>query len=451
MDIVAAGPRTVGETASGKPVISLRNLSFAFNGGTSLALRNVNLDIFAGEFVVIAGASGCGKSTLSMAMAGHIQHVIGGHMSGDVCIDGTNTRQLDLCDIAVKVSLCQQDPEAQFCTLTVQDEVCFGPENLVLPVEEVLHRLDASLAVLDCSHLKGRELFQTSGGEQQRVAIASLLAMNPEVLILDEPTSSLDPDGAGEVWSAIEKLRAERGMTIVVIEHKLNRLLALADRLIVMSDGIVIADGPPGSVYQQYAETLRQRWPATESRQEESGPRAAVRESIRVRDLRFSYAEKKILHGISFQADAGEFVGIVGANGSGKTTFLTCLAGLNRPDSGEINVEGIDVTRAGISTVAREVGFVFQNPNHQLFESTVADEVSFACRNFGIDGNAAAQRLVDEYGIAAYARRHPLKLSHGEKRRLNLCSVLPHDPSIVLLDEPFIGRIQQTRPGLSAI
>ncbi len=439
MNTAATKPRTVDQPVSGGAVISVRNLNFAFNGGSSRALRNVNLDVFPGEFVVIAGPSGCGKSTLSMAMAGHIPHVIEGRMSGDVCIDGVNTRQLALCDIAVKVSLCQQDSEAQFCTLTVRDEVSFGPENVALPVEEVLRRLDTSLASLDCSHLKESEIFHISGGEQQRVAIASMLAMDPDVLILDEPTSSLDPDAALEVWLAIEKLRTERGMTIIVIEHKLNRLLPLANRLVVMADGEIVLDGPPEKIHGQYLELLRQRRPLRVSRQQ-SWPEPVVRNSIRVRDLKFAYGEKEILRGVSLNADSGEFIGIVGANGSGKTTFLNCLTGLNHPSSGEVEVAGVDVTRTRISTIARKVGFVFQNPNHQLFENTVVDEVAFACKNFGIDGDNAVRQVMDEYGIAGYAHSHPLKLSHGEKRRLNLCSVLPHDPSVILLDEPFIGQ-----------
>lgn len=370
-------------------------------------------------------------------MAGRIPHVIEGRMSGNVCVGGTDTRELDLSDIAVKVSLVQQDPEGQLCTLTVRDEVAFGPENLDLPVEEVLRRVDGALAAVDCRHLMDRGIFQLSGGEQQRIAIASVLAMEPEVLILDEPSSSLDPAAAMEIWPTIERLRTGRGMTIVVVEHKLGPLLPLADRLIVMKGGEIVLDGPPDRAYGQYMEMLGQ--PSTPPPRAGT-PEACARESIRVRDLRFSYGRKEILRGVSLDAGAGEIVGIVGANGSGKTTFLNCLTGLLAPSSGEISIEGIDVRRSRTSTLARKVGFIFQNPNHQLFENTVAGEVSFACRNFGIDGEAASRQVLEEYGLAGYAGRHPLKLSHGEKRRLNLCSVLPHDPAVILLDEPFIGQ-----------
>lgn len=416
--------------------MSVRNLSFTFDGELERALDNISLDIFAGEFVFLAGPSGCGKSTLAKAMAGYIPHVIEGETAGGVWIDGVDSRELDLSDIAVRVSMCQQDPEAQFCTLTVEDEVAFGPENLALPAAEVKRRAAAALADLKCTHLRGRDIFALSGGEQQRVAIASMLAMEPEVLILDEPTSSLDPDAAEEVWAAIEELRTRRGTTIVVIEHRFDRLLAHASRMIVMERGAVVMDGEPETVHRRYMEMLHPSWP------ELAAPLAdgEARCSIRVKDLKFVVGEKAILRGVSFEARPGELIGVVGANGSGKTTFLSCLVGIARATSGEVEMEGLNAVLTRVSEIARKTGFVFQSPNHQLFESTVGDEVAFAARNFGLDRQARAREVMREYELLGYEGRHPLKLSHGEKRRVNLCSILPHDPEVILLDEPFIGQ-----------
>ena len=414
----------------------MRNLSFAFVGGQERALDNISVDIFAGEFVFLAGPSGCGKSTLARAMAGYIPHVIEGEVTGSVRIDGLDSRQLDLSDIGVRVSMCQQDPEAQFCTLTVEDEVAFGPENLALPATEVKRRVAASLADVECAHLSGRDIFQLSGGEQQRVAIASMLAMEPEVLILDEPTSSLDPDAAEEVWAAIEALRAKRGTTIIVIEHRFDRLLEHASRMIVMERGAVVLDGDPETVHQQYMEMLHPSWPEPALQTVASESRC----SIRVKDLKFSDGTREILRGVSFEAQRGELIGVVGANGSGKTTFLSCLVGIARATSGEVEIEGMNAVEARVSQIARKAGFVFQSPNHQLFESTVGDEITFAVRNFGLDRAARTSEWMREYELLGYERRHPLKLSHGEKRRVNLCSILPHDPEVILLDEPFIGQ-----------
>ena len=394
--------------------------------------------------VVITGPSGSGKSALALAMAGYIPHVIDGTLTGEISVCGATTTETALCDLAMSISLCQQDPESQMCTFTVDDEVRFGPENLALPVAEVLRREEESLFAIDCLHLKGRETARLSGGEKQRVAIASMLAMNPRVLILDEPTSNLDPDAANDVLGAIEKLRRAMKITIVIIEHRLSRLLGMADRMIVMAEGKISLSGKPREVYREYAATLEEWCGVAEQpsipSMESSSESPVV---LDVRDLRFKRAELEVLHSISVKVRQGEFIGIIGANGSGKTTFLECLAGLNRPDSGDIEVMGANTKRVKVSDIARDTGFVFQNPNHQIFEKTVGDEVTFAARNFGLDPEVtarAAERVLSEFGLKSYEQFHPLRLSHGEKRRLNLCSVLVHGAGIILLDEPFIGQ-----------
>ncbi len=426
------------------PAISIRNLDFCFPDRSGRALRNVSLEIAQGEFVAITGCSGCGKSTLALAMAGYIPHVINGTMSGEVSVCGTDTRQVDLCDLAVRVSLCQQDPESQLCTLSVEDEVRFGPENLALSVSEVLRREEESLAVIGSSRLKGRQIAELSGGEKQRVAIASMLAMNPSILILDEPTSNLDPEAAHEVLLAIERLRQIKKITLVVIEHRLGRFLHMADRLIVMVEGEVRHDGKPDDVYRMYTAMLDSDLGMTKGHFCRVGePLEEKQVVLQVRDLRFMYEEREVLRDISFTARSGELIGIVGTNGSGKTTFLKCLAGLRQPLSGEAVVCGVNTGLVKISAIAREVGFVFQNPNHQIFENTVADEVTFAGRNFGIEQETIVKRMyrvLSEFDLVAYKAFHPLQLSHGEKRRLNLCSVLLHEPTIVIMDEPFIGQ-----------
>ncbi len=426
------------------PAISIRDLSFCFPDRSLPALRNISFEVAEGEFVVITGSSGSGKSALALAMAGYIPHVVEGTMTGEVRVCGACTTEFALCDLAVAISLCQQDPEAQMCTFTVDDEVRFGPENLALPVAEVLRREEESLAAIDCLHLKGRKTVGLSGGEKQRVALASMLAMNPRVLILDEPTSNLDPEAAHEVLLAVEKLRQSRKITLVIIEHRLSPLLRLADRLIVMAQGEIRLAGKPDEVYRQYVARLHDECgviaqpPTPDTETSAEGPIV-----LDVRDLRFKRREVEVLHGVSLKVRRGEFIGIIGANGSGKTTFLECLAGLNQPDSGDIEVRGVNTRGVKVSTIARDIGFVFQNPNHQIFENTVGAEVSFASGNFGLDPEITARtahRVLSEFDLKSYEEFHPLRLSHGEKRRLNLCSVLPHGPGIIMLDEPFIGQ-----------
>lgn len=428
-------------------MISIKGLSFSFFNSGRKALDGISLEIPEGQFLAITGPSGCGKSTLALAMGGYIPHVFEGHMQGSVDVDGRRTADVELSDIAPLVAIVQQDPESQLCTLNVRDEVSFGPENLLLPVDEVNRRVDESLDLVGASYLKDRDVYELSGGEKQRVAIASMLAMHPRALILDEPTSNLDPSSTAVVLQAIEHLKKSTGMAIIVIEHKLDRLMGLADRLVVMEAGKIVMDGKPADVIGKYRErlsTIGVRIPglecpvfATDGGAIEKTP------AIIVEKLHASYDGREALHGVGLQMNRSEIVGIIGPNGSGKTTFLNVLMGLHRYDSGSVSVLGLDAGRARTSDIARRSGFIFQNPNHQIFEKTVYSEAAFACRNFGM-GEDEAARLVDpvleKYGLAVYRDKHPLGISFGEKRRLNLCSVLPHDPSLIIMDEPFVGQ-----------
>ncbi|AFC98857.1 putative ABC-type cobalt transport system, ATPase component [Methanocella conradii HZ254] len=413
-------------------MISVKGLSFSFFSSERKALDRVSLDIGDGEFVAITGPSGCGKSTLALAMGGYIPHVFQGRMQGSVTVDGRSTAEASLSELASTICIVQQDPESQLCTLNVSDEVSFGPENLGLGVEEVLKRVDESLALVGAIHLKDRQVYELSGGEKQRVAIASMLAMRPKALILDEPTSSLDPSCASSVLSAIERLRAETGMTIIVIEHKLNRLMRLADRLVVMDSGRVVADGvPDDAICRNYGRPMHAR----------PKPAGDRKPAVEVSGLRASYGGVEVLHGVDLKAYPSEVLGIIGPNGSGKTTLLRILMGLHGYDSGKVTVLGLDPARARASGMARRCGLVFQNPNHQIFEKTVYDEAAFASRNLGLGGHETlVMGALERYGLACYAKAHPLGLSFGEKRRLNLCSILPHGPALILLDEPFVGQ-----------
>ncbi len=434
-----------------RPVVSLKGLSFSFYNANCRALDDIGLDIPEGQFVAITGPSGCGKSTLAMAIGGYIPHVIEGKLEGSIVAGGLQTDSASLADLSTIVGIVQQDPESQLCTLEVDDEVAFGPENLALPLDEVRKRVERSLALVNASHLRGRDIYELSGGEKQRVAIASILAMQPRVLILDEPTSNLDPTSTAEVLAAIARLRQESGLTIIVIEHKLDRIMPLADRLLVMDGGRIVMDGRPDEVLRLYRERIKAmgirlpaepgaEWRCAGVNRQTDTPR---KETVKVEGLRFSYDGKEVLHDISFTACSGEIIGIIGPNGSGKTTFLAHLIGIHKPAQGSVQVCGNDTKSGKVSRLARTAGYVFQNPNHQIFERTVRGEAGFACNNFGIDRETRDRRVDDalqRFGLSRYSDRHPMGLSFGEKRRLNICSVLPHQPQLLLMDEPFVGQ-----------
>ncbi len=416
-------------------MIEIRNLSFRFQGSERYALRNINLDVQRGEFLVITGPSGCGKSTLALALGGYLFRQYAGEAAGTVRVNGLETREAEIFDLAELVGLVQQNPEAQFCTLTVADEVAFGLENRRLSREEIAERLEWALEIVGALHLVERPLAILSGGEKQKVAIAAMMAAKPQVLIFDEPTSNLDPPATAEIFKVIQHIREKAGITVIVIEHKLGYLRSFRPRIVAMEEGRIVQD----------SSDLRTYHPCPPQPLPRFAPHAGSTNSctVRTKDLLLGYGGGPVLDSLSLHLQEGELVAVMGDNGSGKTTLLRCLMGLLRPQEGSVEVLGQDIRQVPVSSLAREIGFIFQNPDHQIFANSVWEEVVFAARNFGLldeEIKARANHLLEKCGLKAYRENHPYKLSYGEKRRLNLASVLSYDPRLILLDEILIGQ-----------
>jgi energy-coupling factor transporter ATP-binding protein EcfA2 len=416
-------------------MISIEGLNFRFQGSLQYALRDVNLKVTPGEFMVVTGPSGCGKSTLALALGGYLFRQYDGEATGMVTVAGMDVRQCPIYDVAEVVGLVQQNPEAQFCTLTVQDEVAFGLENRCLPGGQIQERIAWALEIVGASHLIDRPLATLSGGEKQKVAIAAMMAAKPQVLIFDEPTSNLDPTATAEVFKVIAHIRAKASITVIVIEHKVDYLLPFEPRLLVMEQGRIVYDGPVAEAH--YPRPLPARQPPRPPATAGTGP------IVCVEDLHVGYNSTPVLRGVSLKAHPGEFMAIMGDNGSGKTTFLQSLLGLLKPSRGRVEVLGQDTRHTPVSRLARQVGFVFQNPDHQLFAESVWQEAIFAPRNFGaLDETIKAriEELLTRCGLGDRKKDHPYRLSYGEKRRLNLISVLACAPRLILLDEVLIGQ-----------
>jgi energy-coupling factor transport system ATP-binding protein len=395
----------------------------------------VSLTIEPGEFVVITGPSGCGKSTLALAIGGYLFRQYDGQAAGTVTVAGMDVREQPIYDVADVVGLVQQNPEAQFCTLTVLDELAFGLENRCLPRDEIQERIDWALGVVGAEHLAGRLLASLSGGEKQKVAIAAMMAAKPQVLIFDEPTSNLDPTGTAEVFAVIARIRARSGITVIVVEHKVGYLLHFRPRLVAMEDGHLVYDGPfEGAPRTQVALPQRPLPPPTGE---------WVEPLVRLAGVHLSYGDRPVLRDVSLEIGPGEFVAVMGDNGSGKSTFLHSLLGLHKPALGSVQVLGRDTRRSAVSELARQAAFVFQNPDHQIFGDSVWGEATFAPRNFGILDHSTQARigeLLDRSGLGYRREDHPYRLSYGEKRRLNVVSVLSYAPRLILLDEVLIGQ-----------
>ncbi|MFH1745835.1 MAG: ATP-binding cassette domain-containing protein [Planctomycetota bacterium] len=420
-------------------MIHFDHFGWQFDGTLAPALLDVTLTIERGEFVAIAGPSGSGKSTLALAMCGLLVGRSGGQAQGQVHIASHDIATTPLHDIAEIIGLVQQNPESQFATLTVADEIAFGLENCCRPPNEIRQKRKAVMAQLAISHLQDRELATLSGGEQQRVAIASVIASEPAVLVLDEPTASLDPAAARELFKTLATLCRQSDLTVIIIEHKLAHLLPLKPRLICLEQGRMVADLPDAT-----GGGPRPVWLAEPAQASAPAPAAQMGTPlIEAEHLGVQYGDRTILDDISLTIHPGEFVAVLGPNGGGKSTLLQALLGLLPIRHGSIRTCGVNVSPRAVSQLARQVGMVFQNADHQLVADTVWHEALYAIANFKLPTGEAelqTENLLGGVGLLDRRNDHPFRLSWGEKRRLNLLSAIVHQPRLLLLDEPFAGQ-----------
>ena len=483
-------------------IVEIRDLTYTYPGADRPALREVNLSIERGEFLLLTGPSGCGKTTLCRCLNGLIPHFYSGRLEGEVWVAGLPVRETPTSSLAKHVGLIFQNPDNQIFALTVEKDVAFGLENLGYEREEMRRRIDWALRVTGIEDLRYRAPHELSGGQKQRLAIASVLAMRPEIIVLDEPTSFLDPVGAESILGIIDRLNRELNMTIILIEHRLDLVAPYLDRVVILNEGRIVQDGPPEEVFTSEEARLagvgvprvtdlwcrlREAWdrpgppPLTASEfvkairdrlsrssgsatgdmpfktiMQRKAPEAARGNPIiEVRDLHFSYPNGvKALKGVSLKIMRGEFLAIMGENGAGKTTLVKHFNGLLRPDRGEVYVDGRNIADMTVASLARRVGLVFQNPDDQLFSESVEEEIAFAMRNFGFDRDTIEKRTtwaLDFLGLGRYRKASPFTLSGGERKRVALASVLAWDPEVIVLDEPTIGQDYAQKERLSGL
>lgn len=396
--------------------IAVRDLTVHYEGRPWPALADLSLNVPAGELVVVAGPSGAGKSTLFHALLGFVPEGIPARVAGEVFLFGQPAPP-SLYRRADGIGLVQQDPEAQICTLRVRDEVAFGPENLGLPRAEIAGRVETALATVGLTALADRATWTLSGGEKQRLSLASALALAPKVLLLDEPTAHLDPSAAAGLLGLVAELH-EEGRTVIVAEHRLGPLARLRPRFLWLAAGRLAADRYGIPQEAALADDFPRPAPFR-------GGRLLV-----VRGLSFAYpGGNDLFRRLSFDLAPGEILGVIGPNGAGKTTLLRLLAGLTSPHAGTIALAAGHRPGDG-------VGLVFQMPHHQLFAASVAEELALGRPRVDGDGRAWLARA----GLVDLAHEHPLRLSVGERRRLTVILALSRRPRLLLLDEPFIGQ-----------
>jgi len=461
-------------------------------------LRDINLEIQDGEFVLITGPSGGGKSSFCRCLNGLIPHFYGGEITGKVEVDGLDTMKHSTKEMATEVGMVFQDPENQLVAMDVEREVAFGLENLAFPFELMAKRMEEALDTVGIASLRHRTVNELSGGEKQRVAIASVLALYPNILVLDEPTSELDPKGAEEVLNVVERLNDELGVTVILVEHRLDRVTQHVDRMLVLDNGMIVSDGTPQSVLiddkvsqsgigippiiklvqglkdkgigidnipltvkegraalakvmplqaKQGNLNLPERKVITSEAKQSPRPFATLRASaqpmVEVKGLYHVYPGDLVaLRNISLKICEGEFVAIMGRNASGKTTLVKHFNGLLKPTEGDVIVNGVNTKGSTIADLAKKVGYVFQNPNDHLFADSVEQEIAFTLKNLGFKSEgmeSMIDQVLERFDLTQYRHRYPRSLSGGEKQRVAFASILVAQPKIIILDEPTRG------------
>ena len=452
-------PVAPGEGAGAR--VCARGWGWRHAGRKNAALSGVDLDIAPGERVLVLGPSGSGKSTLMGGLAGLLGGAEEGEATGTLTVDGVAP-----ADARGRVGLLMQDPEAQVVLARVGDDVAFGMENLGVAREEIWPRVENSLEAVGLSVPLDHSTTELSGGQKQRLALASILAMGPGLLLLDEPTANLDPSGVAEVRAAVETVVERTGATMVVVEHRVDVWAPLVDRVIVVADGAIAADGPLREVLEQQGDALRERgiWLPGDDVAAEVGPAPEVAPAsseaapiARVADLTIGYDKASpVRSGIDLTLERGVSTCIVGANGAGKSTFALTLAGLLPPLEGTVEVETSDGTAGdphewSSKQLLGRMSMVFQEPEYQFLAATVAEELAIGPRAAGMS-EAEIAPLVDEHlealGLTKLARANPMTLSGGEKRRLSVATALISAPELLILDEPTFGQDRGTWLGL---
>jgi len=474
--------------------ILVNNLSWQYDGRSRPAISNISFDVEKGEFILILGSSGSGKSTLTLCLNGLIPQEMPGKFSGEVKIEGLLTNKASLSQLTQKVGVIFQDPESQIAMLKVEDDVAFGLENRLIPLDEMKIRVKESLKSVGLLQYKDDITSNLSGGMKQKLSLASMLAPMPNILIFDEPTSNLDPKSSQDLYDLMHQFKRLNKYTILAIEHKLDGLMDIVDRVLLLNpDGTLLADGNPRDVLKKHISKIKEYgiWIPTvfwigmkieekykeqniqietlpltineavntfkpliksyscKKEKEIRNKKIKKREykkvnQLEIKNLSFAYTDEKyVLKNLSFSVDKGGFLAIVGPNGSGKTTLAKILIGILKATSGTVFLYGKDILSIDPVEISKKMGFVFQNPEHQFLSDTVFNEVALSLGLADKPENFIEKRVNDilkQFELIEFKEKNPFSLSQGQKRRLSVATMLLWDQDILIFDEPTFGQ-----------
>ncbi len=464
------------------PIISFRNFSFQYNAQKNPTLKDINLDIYPGEKVLICGASGSGKSTLGNCINGLIPFSFDGKISGKLTVDGIETKNSSIFELSTRVGTVLQDPDGQFVGLTVAEDIAFALENDCVENETMKRQTLLSASKVNIENRMNNAPQDLSGGQKQRVSMAGVLVDDVKILLFDEPLANLDPATGKSAIELIEKIKNETGTTVIIIEHRIEDVLwERVDRIILMDDGRIVSDSSPekllrSSLLKEYGireplyitqlkyagvdlnnvegidsiRTIRlseadkekvRNWYARQDREDKTNVNDYL---LEVENVDFKYDEsEQILFDINTKIRKGEMLAIVGKNGAGKSTLCKVICGFERNYNGKIIFDHEDVTDKSIRARARNIGYVMQNPNQMISQSMIFDEVALGLKNTGLSEEEIRERVYDVLKICGlYSFRNwPISaLSFGQKKRVTIASILVMGPQIIILDEPTAGQ-----------
>jgi len=469
-------------TSEKNALLDIKDLSFTYRRTHKHALNSITLNIEKGEFIAILGRSGAGKSTFILTLNGLIPHFIKGDFEGSVLIDGVSTSGRSVAEISGEVGIIFQDFESQLFSTSVELEIAFGLENTGVEYEEIKTRIDKYLNLAGLSGFNLKEPALLSGGQKQRLAIAAVLAMEPLLVCLDEPTTDLDPEGKSSVFKLLDTIRKDRNRAIVAVEHETDELMG-ADRCIVIDSGKIVIDGPPEEIFRDiskietlgimppqlavlaqtlgagnpfknaddayvyftsngfHLDTLRIQQIINEDKRFESSNGEQI---LNMEGVTFFYENEKspVLDNIDLSICRGEIIAIAGKNGSGKTTLVKQINGLLKSTSGKIAIDGKDISTYSHLDLVQKAGFVFQNPDYQIFSETVEDEVAFTPKLLSLSEDEIRKRVSDSLqavGLEENRKDDPFVLTKGQRQRIAVASVLAAKSDIIILDEPTTG------------
>ncbi len=497
-------------------VIELRDVSYRYPRAEEESLKQISLTVAKGKFIALMGPTGAGKTTLSLCLNGLIPQFLQGELQGEVRIGGKDTGEVRVQDLAKQVGLVLQDAESQIVGRTVGEDVAFGPRNFGIPLAEIQQRVAQALAKVRLNGYDQRSTAELSGGEKQRLVIAGVLALEPELLVMDEPASELDPEGRFQVYRTLDDLCREKERTILVVEHSSEEILHRAHEVIVLKHGKIAWQGAPEQLFRNVpllqefgikplpvsllgwsfyqrgwiegrdipldvaeAESLIRNLigePALHNRvaplikplerdethQEKEAEKSHLNKAagenplnkeaekrppnsalIQIKQLVHRFESGQIgVQGIDLTIEKGEFVALAGSNGAGKTTLAKHINGLLKPTQGEVIVKGLNTKDVDTAQLAKTVGYVFQNPDHQIFSVSVEKELEFGLKNAGFTRAEIAERITQALaltGLENYRQVHPYTLSKGERQFIAVASVLALTPEILVIDEPTTG------------